>query len=164
VIHRVYYTPVRLHAFKSNYSELCPRCKVQRGTLLHMLWSCPDFEVYWEGVLEIIGTVVGTNILRDPRLILLGDTSLLDERRGINLRFVRLALLAAIKCITLKWKDSKPPTTSMWTTEVSSNVPLEKIAFCLKKRQDLFCKTLGQFPLLYGYNNSRTKKKLLCLI
>lgn len=150
VIHRVYYTPVRLHTFKSTYSELCPRCKVQRGTLLHMLWSCPDLEVYWEGVLEIIGTVVGTNIPREPRLTLLGDTSLLDEHKGINLRFVRLALLAAIKCITLRWKDSKPPTTSMWTTEVSSYVPLEKITFCLKKRQDLFVKYWGSFLSYMG--------------
>lgn len=123
-----------------------------------MLWSCPDLDVYWEGVLEIIGTVVGTNILREPRLILLGDTSLLDEQRGINLRIVRLALLAAIKCITLRWKDYlKPPTTSMWTTEVSSYVPLEKNGILFEETSRSVCKTLGQFPFIYGYNNNRTK-------
>lgn len=81
VIHRVYYTPIRLNTFKSTYSELCPRCEVDRGTLLHMLWSCPDLEDYWKGLLEIIA--IGTNVPREPRLILLGDTSLLKEQKLI---------------------------------------------------------------------------------
>lgn len=149
VIHRVYYTPVRLHSFKSSYSELCPRCKADRGTLLHMPWSCPDLEVYWKEVLEIIATVAGTNVPREPRLTLLGDTTLLDQQK-VNLRFVRLALLAAIKCITLRWKDSKPPSTSMWIKEVSSYIPLEKISFRLKKRQDLFVKFWGTFLSYLG--------------
>lgn len=106
VRHRVYYIPVRLNTFKRTYSELFPRCKVDRGTLVHMLWPCPDLEDYWKGILEIIAIVVGNNVPREPRLIFLGDTSLLKEQKGINLRFVRIALLAAIKCIMLKWKVS----------------------------------------------------------
>lgn len=78
-----------------------------------MLWSFPDLEDYWKGLLEIIAIVVGTNVPREPRLILLGDTSLLKEQKGVNLRFVRIALLAAIKCIMLRWKDLETPLTSM---------------------------------------------------
>lgn len=39
VMHRIYYTTVRLHSFKSSYLELCRRCKADRGTLLHMPWN-----------------------------------------------------------------------------------------------------------------------------
>lgn len=120
-----------------------------------MLWPCPDLEDYWKGILEIIAIVVGNNVPREPRLILLGDTSLLKEQKGINLRFVRIALLAAIKCIMLKWKVSEPHSTSMWTKEVSSYVPLEKITFPLKKRQDLFVKHWGSFLSYLGISTGQ---------
>lgn len=119
-----------IHTVEFITPQLCPRCKADRGALLNMLWSCPDLEVCWKEVLEIIAIVAGTNVPREPRLALLGDTTILHQQR-VNLRFVRLALLAAITCITLRWKDSKPPSTSMWSKEVSSYIPLEKIAFCL---------------------------------
>ncbi len=34
LIHRTYLTPQRLHRISSSYSEYCPRCKTETGTLL----------------------------------------------------------------------------------------------------------------------------------
>jgi len=101
------YTPLKV-----TIQSYVPGVKCREG---HFYTCCGlDLELYWEGVLEII--VVGINILREP-IILLGGTSLLDERRGVNLRFVRLAFL------TLRWKlHFKPPTTSMWTMYLLKNL------------------------------------------
>jgi len=47
----------------------------------------------------------------------------------------------------------------MWATEVSSYVPLEKIAFCLKKRQDLFVKHWDSFLSYMGITIAGQKTK-----
>lgn len=37
LIHRIYYTPDRLHRIKPQYSQFCPRCKTEVGTMIHVL-------------------------------------------------------------------------------------------------------------------------------
>lgn len=127
IIHRVYYTPERLHKISDSYSECCPRCKIEVGTLLHMFWTCSELETYWRNIIQTIDKIVNVKLSFDPRFVILGDESVLHLDQRKNLRFVKMALIAAKKCIAIQWKSEKPPSHTIWLKELSSYVPVEKI-------------------------------------
>ncbi len=137
VIHRIYHTPERLHNINQTISQYCPRCKSEVGSLLHMFWSCSQLSSYWETILKTISKITKTNIPPEPRLILLGDTSILPVR-GNKIKFIRIALTIASKCIALKWKSEHLPPSSLWLSELTSCIPNEKIMYNLKQRPDKF--------------------------
>ncbi len=66
--------------------------------------------------------------------MLLGDESILQLDQRKNLRLVKMALIAAKKCIAIQWKSEEPPSHILWLRELSSYVPVEKIMFNLKKK------------------------------
>lgn len=145
LIHRVYLTPQRLHKISSNYSEYCPRCKTEIGSLLHMFWTCRCLEQYWRSMLDIVIGIVGVEVPANPWLTLLGDLSVLPISMRGNTRFIRLALIAANKCVAINWKSEDPPGVSLWLKELSSYLPSEKIMFNLRKKPSVFDKCWGGF-------------------
>lgn len=139
MMHRTYYTPERLNRISPTISQYCPRCKTGVGSLLHMFWSCSLLSNYWDEVLRNVSKITEITLPFEPRLVLLGDTSMLPgqcNRRTV--RFIRIALITAIKCIALKWKDEHPPPPSLWLKELTSCVPSEKIMYNLRQRPDIF--------------------------
>lgn len=145
LIHRVYLTPHRPHKISSNYSEHCPRCKTETGSLLHMFWTCRCLEQYWRSILDIVKGIVGVEILANPWLTLLGDLSVLTINMRVNTRFIRLALIAANECIAINWKSEDPPCVPSWIKELSSYLSSEKIMFNLRKKTPVFDKCWGGF-------------------
>lgn len=144
IIHRVYYTPERLHKISDLYSECCPRCKTEVGTLLHMFWTCSELKIYWRNIIQTIDKMTNVKLPYDLRFILLGDESILQPDQRKNLRLVKMALIAAKKCIAIQRKSEEPPRPIVWLRELSSYVPVEKIMFNLKKVINV-CKDLGKF-------------------
>ncbi len=59
--------------------------------------------------------------------MLLGDESVLQLDQRKNLQLLKMALIAAKKCIAIKWKSEESPSHIVW------HVPVEKIMFNLKK-------------------------------
>ncbi len=110
IIHRVYYTPERLHKISISYSECCLRCKTEVGTLLHMFWSCSELETYWRNLIQTIDKIVNVRLPSHPRFMLLGDESILQFDQRKNLRLVEMALISAKKCIAIQWKSEEPPS------------------------------------------------------
>lgn len=74
-----------------------------------MFWSCSHLNKFWKIVKNTIEKVIGVEFALNPRLVLLGDESILPSCFEYNIRFVKMALIAAIKCIALKWKSVAPP-------------------------------------------------------
>lgn len=50
---RWYMTPSRLHAIFPDASEHCWRCGTDKGTILHIFWTCPKLTSYWAMVQTI---------------------------------------------------------------------------------------------------------------
>ena len=50
-LHRVYYTPKRLHNMGRGESSECPRCQAAEGDFFHMVWQCPRVEGSWKEML-----------------------------------------------------------------------------------------------------------------
>ena len=139
MMHRTYYTPERLHQIFPTVSQYCPRCKTEVGSLLHMFWSCSLLSNYWDEVMRNVSKISEVTLPFEPRLVLLGDMSMLPERfNKRTVRFIRIALITAIKCIALKWKDEHPPPPSLWLKELASCVPSEQIMYNLRHRPDIF--------------------------
>ena len=47
IVHQAYITPQRLAKFQTTRSTACPRCAVEEGSFLHLLWHCSDIQAYW---------------------------------------------------------------------------------------------------------------------
>ena len=145
ILHRIYFTPERLHKMNDTLSDACPRCTTETGTLIHMLWNCSKLAPYWECVCEALDEIMGFEVPRSPRIALLGDTTEIPMDKRARVRFIKLAMIAGTKCILMLWKSSDPPSFSMWLKEVSSYMVSEKIMFNLKKKPQLFVKCWSGF-------------------
>ena len=100
-----------------------------------------------------------------------------------------LAMVAVRKCITLKWKESKPPVIVNWWNECSSYLTLDRIYYRSKGRSSDFLKIwqshiefvvllsvsvvfrgymfgyyLGSLIVVYKIYNKKKKKKEICLM
>lgn len=144
LIHRIYYTPDRLHRFKPQYSQFCPRCKTEVGTLIHMFWACSCLNSYWASILSVLNGITGVAIPAEPRVTLLGDTSTIKINNN-KIKFIRITLITANKCVAMQWKDVQPPTLARWSRELALCIPNEKIMHNLKGKPGEFQEIWGGF-------------------
>lgn len=49
-LHRVYYMPQKLHCIFPDQDPICPKCRTQVGSFLHMFWECPIIRSFWSEV------------------------------------------------------------------------------------------------------------------
>ena len=93
-------------------------------------------------ILKVLNGITGQTIPTEPRVILLGDTSMLKVNKN-HIKFIRTALITVNKCIAMHWKDASPPTLARWTNEIALCIPSEKIMCNLKGKP-------GEFQELWG--------------
>lgn len=86
IFNRLYWTPVRMNRLGLSESNLCWRCKTDKGDLLHMFLYCPNLTAYWQRVTEKIIDSLGTNINLTPALCLLNSmkgNKRINEKKSI---------------------------------------------------------------------------------
>ena len=71
LLSRWYRTPVLLHKFFPATPDLCWRCRADRGTLLHIFWSCPGLSRFWRVIREVAQKFTARTIPDDPAFFLL---------------------------------------------------------------------------------------------
>uniref|UniRef100_A0A3B4A4Q2 Protein kinase domain-containing protein n=1 Tax=Periophthalmus magnuspinnatus TaxID=409849 RepID=A0A3B4A4Q2_9GOBI len=82
IIHRAYLYPRRLHQMKIKDNPYCDFCAGKTiGTFLHMVWECPEVKHFWENVSRTLSKIIGVTIPCTQRLILLNDSSKLDNQQ-----------------------------------------------------------------------------------
>jgi len=101
----IYFTTERLNKINSKYSKYCPRCKIEMGTLLHMFWACTKLTTYWNTIAHTLSSVIKSNIQLDPGLVLLGDESSLLGINKNQIRFIKMAVIAATNVLA----DNRTP-------------------------------------------------------
>ncbi len=47
ILHQFYWTLSRLFRLGLKDSATCWKCCINKGTVVHMLWSCPKINQYW---------------------------------------------------------------------------------------------------------------------
>lgn len=107
-LHRIYYTPQRLHHIFPDQDPNCPRCKTRVGTFLHMFWDCPVISSYWSAVFGEINLRLQLSVLVVPELALLEVHN--DAQRSHHQKLLISYLLFYAKTkILLKWISPAPP-------------------------------------------------------
>lgn len=54
ILTRWYRTPVKLQKIFPGTSDQCWRCKADKGTILHIFWTCPKLQHFWTEVQRIL--------------------------------------------------------------------------------------------------------------
>lgn len=136
VLTRWYLTPSRLHRCFPEVSDRCWRCGSERGTLLHVFWSCPRLSLFWGEVHRITQRFVEGVIPLDPALFLLHltDSPIPAYKKSI----IGHLLNAAKACIPLLWKQSTPPSVALWLNKVEAINKMEDLVLTAQHKQTIY--------------------------
>lgn len=128
IIHRTYRTPYKLYKWNRRDEPFCPRCKIDNGTLIHMLWKCPKLQRYWSEIISSINKIWNLTFVVDPKLCLLGW---LDEELYTphTYRAITRMLFIARKLIAKKWLSVTPPTHAEWVNTINETLLREKLTY-----------------------------------
>lgn len=100
ILTRWYRTPANLKKIFPDTSDQCWRCQGEKGTILHIFWSCPKLEHFWKEVHRILQKFTECEIPDNPAFFLLHASSIPGK---IYKKSIICHLLDAAKaCIPLK--------------------------------------------------------------
>ena len=137
-IMRTYITPERLNKMNPNIPDLCVKCNVEKGTLFHCFWNCPEIRKFWNEVVKCISQMTLNPIPVCPELCILNlypEDCVLNSKEK---KMTDLCLVQARRLISLCWKDVKSPTIGRWLKELSTSLVLEKLTYTIKKKSAEF--------------------------
>ena len=145
IIHRYYYTPVKLFRMGLIEDKRCWKCKGEDGTFLHAFWDCPVVLPFWREVLGKLGDWVGVSLPESPGLCLLGDCTVLPQgvTRGQR-AIITAGLITASRIILRNWKSSVTPGLTDWTKLMTETASYE---YMIARRNDV----KGKFHLMWDY-------------
>lgn len=125
-LHQLYLSPQKLHRYNPSISNVCFRCGIAEGTMLHCIWQCAKVTTFWYDICDTLTKIMETPIPLDPGLCLLGNTTNLNLTQSSR-KFIDIAFTVSRKCIALTWKSDSPLSISKWISEMMTCLPLEKI-------------------------------------
>lgn len=156
IISQWYRTPEILQKCFLNTSSECWRCQREQGTLLHVFWSCPRVEKFWKEVREIIQKFGELEIREDPALFLLHLSEI--PRKTYRNSILCHLVNAAKACIPLRWKQTQPPTVSMWLRKVEEVNRMEDLVWTARKKREIYLEIWT--PWNCYVSSSEGKKKI----
>ena len=145
IIHRYYYTPVKLFRMGLVQDKRCWKCKGDNGTFLHALWDCPVTLPFWKEVLVKLGDLVGRSLPVSPLFCLLGDGTMLPH--GITRAqhaLITAGLITAARLILRNWKSSSTPGLADWTQLMTETASYE---YMIARKNDI----KGKFHEVWDY-------------
>uniref|UniRef100_A0A3B3CPH8 Reverse transcriptase domain-containing protein n=1 Tax=Oryzias melastigma TaxID=30732 RepID=A0A3B3CPH8_ORYME len=155
IVHRAHLSKAKLSKMFPQTDPTCDRCKQADATLIHMFWSCPRIQCFWEGISQAYTSIFGFNVSPCPLMLLFG---ICDDRLSLpsgGHKIIAFSSLLARRLILLKWKDTEPPNVSHWVKDVLFHLKLEKMRYTLKGSEQKFYKVWNHF--LNFVNNPSTK-------
>ena len=111
---RTYITPSLLHHFDPNTPDQCIKCNVERGTLFHCLWKCPEIMKFWKEVLGILSQIISEDIPICPQLCILG---IFPDNFKVNSKKKSMIIYSLLfrRNIHIFWKNPDRPDTNNGT-------------------------------------------------
>lgn len=143
IMTRWYRTPSLLNKFFPEIPDKCWRCQEERGTLLHVLWSCPKLEYFWREIRRIAQKFTEYNLPEDPALFLLHVSNIPGET--YSKLILRHLINAARSCIVRQWRDTYPPTILTWVTRIEEVNRMEDLLLSAQNRKETYLETWGQW-------------------
>lgn len=122
---RWYRTPTLLHKFKPDIPETCWRCHQDRGSLLHIWWSCPPLQHFWSDVCRITAQVTSYSLELTPAQFLLHHSPL--PHSSYYKSFTMHMINAAKQCIPIHWHSTRVPALKEWFIRLQKVAEMEKL-------------------------------------
>lgn len=125
VVHRLYYSKVRLNKIYNTISPLCDICKVTEGSLSHLLWFCSNLFDFWSSIFDFFSKVFQKVVKPDPILTILGTSEVLNTFSSSQQQSLLLGMVLDNKIILLNCKSSDAPFFKTWMSELLHVIRLE---------------------------------------
>uniref|UniRef100_A0A8C5N0D2 Reverse transcriptase domain-containing protein n=1 Tax=Leptobrachium leishanense TaxID=445787 RepID=A0A8C5N0D2_9ANUR len=107
-IFRWYVTPVQLSRMSPPTPDTCWKGCGERGSYIHLWWTCPQIQHYWTGVQTLLATVLARHIPMDPWAFLLSRPNP-DLSRQEHKLMAKITL-AARRLLALEWNCPQVPS------------------------------------------------------
>ena len=75
VVYRLYWSKVRLAKIRPDVQPTCDRCKQDPANLLHMFWTCPRLNQFWQSIFNTLSEILETPLDCSPYAALFGSLS-----------------------------------------------------------------------------------------
>uniref|UniRef100_H3ARX1 Reverse transcriptase zinc-binding domain-containing protein n=1 Tax=Latimeria chalumnae TaxID=7897 RepID=H3ARX1_LATCH len=145
IVNRIYWTPAKLPSAKLLDTDRCWRCSSERGTLLHMLWECPNLQCYWTQVRAFLGSLVEIDTMDNPWACILGVGIKGPRLSKGEIRFVKLALVTAKQVILRHRRQADSPTFQEWFLTIAETATHKRVILKVRNKLDLFEKVWSGF-------------------
>lgn len=143
IVHRAYWTRVKLSRFFPDVDPTCERCHSAPATLAHTLWLCPKLFEYWSKVFDILSNVLEQTIDPSPLTALFGVLPFTMSISLYKAEFIAFITLVARRLILLRWKSPNAPSFSSLIKDILYFMKIEKIRSSMKGSTRKFTKTWG---------------------
>ena len=131
VVHHIHISKTKLARMYPNVDPTCDKCRGAPASLHHMYLTCPSLSNFWSSVFYALSETLQHQIQLNPLTGIFGIAPDLDLPKAM-LNFLAFASLLAGQTISLKWRDSAPPSYSHWLRDMISCMNLEKIRHTLR--------------------------------
>lgn len=139
ILHRVHYSKVRLAKIYPNIDANCDRCRNAPADLTHMFWSCPALSSFWSIIFKTLSEALHIDLQPNATMAIFGTT----DRQYTTFRknyknIIAFTTLLARRRILLHWKSKNPPKVSLWFSDLTQFIQLEKIKYTLRGSKEKF--------------------------
>lgn len=150
---RWYRCPVALNLINKGNTDLCWRCKIERGTLEHIWYGCQGVRGFWNKIFEIYYKVSGVEETPSMEILLLSLAS--KSIKTIKTDIIHHMTSAARTLIARNWKETRCPTIAEWICEMNEIQYMEK-----QIRDEGFI--INQMPEVWqNWDKFRSSKEML---
>lgn len=142
-----YLTPSRIAKFSPQASPLCWRNCGCRGTLYHIMWTCPAIRAFWSKTFSLITQIIGAPVpfFAGMAILSLGIESVPVASRVI----VTHILLSAGLIIMRHRKDLRPPPITEIVDTTNIHVTYEMMFASTQGNYQTMCATWNQWVEWY---------------
>ena len=145
ILNHFYWTPSRLFRLGLKDSELCWKCGVTEGSLIHAFWPCPMITQYQIQIHCYIANVVKCNFDFCPKLYILGDDKALSAFSKPITNWIQTSIMTGRQIILRNWKKPGEPPFSCWVTELGTIAAYERMSYRMQDRMDKYLLKWGHF-------------------
>lgn len=140
ILLRWYRTPTKLHKISPTLSPLCWWYGGERGSLLHIWWTCPLIQPFWKEVHWL------TNHQLPPSLWNTHQHNICyiipQFPKSTYLRSLAMNLLNEARlCIPTGWRSTSSLTTADWLKRIQKNAGMEELVHLARDTPSKFRKT-----------------------
>lgn len=117
-------------------SDQCWRCERERGTFLHIWWTCTLIQPYWEKVHEVTKAISLLPLEFTPVQYHLHHSKISQKKyyKSVAMHMINAARL----CIPVQWRSKVPPSIKSWVMQINRIVSMEELIYTSQDKISIF--------------------------